>query len=226
MKVTGLAPGIYAINEVEAPRDFIKNTEPISFEIKNEATGKPESLIGKDFINYKGSIKMLKANTDDEGLGEAEFSLFNKDDNPETSAPLGIYISDSFCQVEISDISPGSYKLIETKAPVLGETNYIKNEYPRFFIYQKITEVNLSNTILVSIKISKVKRSIYIFWAQKLLKKIKTEEPIISDNDGKLNLANLGAGYYKLVEVKAPVGYLVNNNPIFITILEENKDNP
>ncbi|MBP1039427.1 hypothetical protein I6N95_00265 [Vagococcus sp. BWB3-3] len=241
VKVDGLAPGKYTLNETKAPTGFIKNTEPLPFEILAESAGKPTVVTPEAFINYKGAIRMIKVNTSGEGLPGAEFALFHKDDDPKTATPINTYESDERGRIEIKDLAPGQYKLVETKAPVLEGSNYVKNDYPRFFEIPEeysgeVKQLNLGEYQNFKGKAVISKKSdegaslggaefeLYILEVDGTEKLLRSD--IVSNPDGSLNIDNLGAGYYKLVETKAPAGHLINTNPIFITVQEGDDENP
>lgn len=237
----GLAPGIYTLNEIQAPTGYIKNTEPMPFEIADSAAGKPSLVKTEPFINYQGSVRMLKVNGSGEGLDGAEFTLYT-----EAGQELDTYTSNPLGRIEINDLAPGKYKLVETKAPKYSNSqDYIMNKYPRFFEIKseqagQVTVQNLGEyqNFLGNISINKssgedteVKLVGAEFDLFKLNKDTGEEEkintaPIISGEDGKLNVPYTGSGDYKLVETKAPAGHLINTNPIFITFNEEEGENP
>lgn len=50
------------------------------------------------------------------------------------------------------------------------------------------------------------------------------KDKITTDSNGKLYIDNLYFGKYKIVETKAPNGYLLNSDPIFVTVNGDNKN--
>lgn len=244
LHVDGLAPGKYTLNETKAPEGFIKNTEPMPFEILNTAADKPAVVPTTDFVNYKGSVVMNKVNSGGERLPNAEFTLYLKSDITNTNS-LGVYKSDGLGQIKINDLAPGEYKLVETKAPERdAHGTYIKNEYPRFFTIDpehagKVEELFLGDyqNFVGRVTINKKSGEGAIlkgaeFDLYKLSVdgstevKINTDYSIVSDENGDLNIHDLTPGFYKFIEIKAPTGHLINTNPIFITVEEESPGNP
>ncbi|MGO2267598.1 MAG: SpaA isopeptide-forming pilin-related protein [Vagococcus salmoninarum] len=254
--VSGLAPGDYTVKETKAPVDkdgkaYILNTEVVEFTIPAEAAGEPDPIVLSDFLNYKGSVNLVKVNTANEGLQGAEFTLYLVSDHWNND-PLGVFESDSEGQLKVTDLSPGEYKLIETKAPILNAdegTSYVKNAYPRFFEIKGEQEgavetidlgdyQNFKGRAVIS-KADGDQEDTFLPGAEfELYQLIEGDEgtntepeekfirDIVSTEAGGLDLDNLGVGSYKLIETKAPDGYIINANPIFITVTQEDIDDP
>lgn len=226
ISVTDLAPGTYKFVEVSAPQGYLVNTTPVEFTIADTSDGKPQE-IQTTFIDYQGSFELLKENSSNEPLQGAVFELRDADDNVMdtiTSTENGI--------VAGSGIAPGKYTLVEVKAPA----GYILNSYP---IELEIPETAEGEPISVDLgvfnnfkgKVALVKQGANekalvgaVFTIYDINGKV-VGEPVAA-SDGRIEYGDLAPGYYKIVETKAPDGYIINTNPTYFTILDKYPGNP
>ncbi len=113
VSVDNLAPGEYSLIEVRAPRGYIKNTTPVTFTIPSEYSGDPGVMQLDALVNYRGSVELLKINDSKDPLSGAIFSLYEEDGTLVKSN----LVTDKNGVIQISNLLPGSYYFIETKAP-------------------------------------------------------------------------------------------------------------
>ena len=69
-----LEPGVYRLVEVSAPTGYVKNTEPVEFEVK-DGVAKDVVQYSKEMTNYQGSVQLIKEDDLGHGLAKAEFTL-------------------------------------------------------------------------------------------------------------------------------------------------------
>lgn len=221
----GLAPGSYELVEVEALEGYILNTEPIAFNIEASAEGRPQVLNLGAFVNYQGSIALIKENEGGRGLDGVQFELRKLDEQNRLIATL---LSDKDGKIIYSGLAPGQYELTEIKA----QDGYILNTEPIAFIIDasaagrpEVLELGQFVNDQGGIELVKQDESGRGLEGAKF-RIIKTDEQnkIIDDitagKDGKVQYEGLAPGHYTLLEVEAPAGYLVNTQGISFEIPE------
>ncbi len=221
----GLAPGSYELVEVEALEGYILNTEPIAFKIEASAEGRPQVLNLGAFVNYQGSIALIKENEGGRGLDGVQFELRKLDEQNRLIATL---LSDKDGKIIYSGLAPGQYELTEIKA----QDGYILNTEPIAFTIDasaagrpEVLELGQFVNDQGGIELVKQDESGRGLEGAKF-RIIKTDEQnkIIDDitagKDGKVQYGGLAPGHYTLLEVEAPVGYLVNTQGISFEIPE------
>ncbi|WP_314208731.1 SpaA isopeptide-forming pilin-related protein [Vagococcus salmoninarum] len=113
--VKGLAPGTYYFEEIKAPTGYILNSEPVEFIIEKSVKGQPKAVLGLELINYQGAVELTKLSADaaQKTLAGAEFKLVD-----ETGKVLKEKLTtDKAGKIKFTDLAPGKYHFIETKAP-------------------------------------------------------------------------------------------------------------
>lgn len=221
----GLAPGSYELVEVESLEGYILNTEPIAFNIEASAEGRPQVLNLGAFVNYQGSIALIKENEGGRGLDGVQFELRKLDEQNRLIATL---LSDKDGKIIYSGLAPGQYELTEIKA----QDGYILNTEPIAFTIDasaagrpEVLELGQFVNDQGGIELVKQDESGRGLEGVKF-RIIKTDEQnkIIDDittgKDGKVQYEGLAPGHYTLLEVEAPTGYLVNTQGISFEIPE------
>lgn len=214
VSVDGLAPGIYQFIETKAPEGYIMNTSAVSFEIAPKAYDKPDTVqLDKPFMNYKGTFEWIKTDEAGMGLKGAEFKLTDKEGKDVTDTT---YISDETGKINVSNLAPGEYKIIETKAPVgyilntdvieftiqdkaQGEPEVVKAETP-FVNYQG--SVHFKKVDSLGVGLSQAEFNILTDKGERV-----NVTPLHSDEHGDVIYDHLAPGTYTIVETKAPTGY-------------------
>ena len=111
-------PGKYTLTEVQAPEGYLRNTESVGFIIPEEQKGIPELIALEDFINYKGSVLLLKTDEEGKALSGAVFELFQILSGENMDRMLvGTYTSDENGEVTVEGLMPGNYAFMEKTAP-------------------------------------------------------------------------------------------------------------
>ncbi|MGO3732711.1 MAG: SpaA isopeptide-forming pilin-related protein, partial [Vagococcus sp.] len=115
INVSNLAPGEYKIIETKAPVGYILNTDVIEFTIQDKAQGEPEVVKAETpFVNYQGSVHFKKVDSLGVGLSQAEFNILTDKGERVNVTPLH---SDEHGDVIYDHLAPGTYTIVETKAP-------------------------------------------------------------------------------------------------------------
>lgn len=234
VRVDHLAPGSYTLKETKAPDGYMINSKEISFTIAPTTDGEVKVLELPDFVNYQGSFKLRKVNTDGEGLKGAEFTLYREDKTTVVKKAT----SNTGGEVLFKDLAPGTYYYQETKAPTTTEgSDYIINpalikieiaksndgapqvvdqgDFQNFRGKAKITKVGDGGSI-------KGAEFDLFYLTDGNEQKIRS---IVVPESGVLDISGLGAGNYKLVETKAAAGYVKNDQPIYFVVQEDDDQN-
>ncbi|WOO34984.1 SpaA isopeptide-forming pilin-related protein [Anaerocolumna sp. AGMB13020] len=243
VSIPGLVNGTYKLVEITAPEGYQlpQNTETAIIINAAEDLSSDDSLdniITKVIKNASlKTIKIIKVDSEepDKTLQGAEFKLYDAD-----NVLIGTYTTDSKGEIIISGLKVGSYRLVETKAP----EGYKLPDNPVTFIeithdtdYDTILP-SIGNEVYRSIKVIKVdaeeegivlKNAEFELWkdGKKVADNIKT------DDNGIAVIPNLLLGDYKLIEIKAPEGYITPTanetdieikvgSPLQITVTVEN----
>lgn len=227
--VTDLAPGTYHFEETKAPEGYLINTETVTFTIKASQFGEPDVIKLADFIDYKGSAVLKKTDSDGNGLSDATFNILDSQNQIVNATPL---TSNDNGEVQITDLSPGDYRFVETKAPA----GYILNNEPVAFTIEN-TAKGEPATVQAGTLIN----------YQGSAELIKTDEAghvlsnavftvfhadgnevttTTSDQNGHVYVSGLAPGDYQLKETKAPDGYVLNDRPVSFTVALEASGKP
>lgn len=212
-----LATGKYWYQEYEAPSGYLINDELYSFEIKEN-----NKIVKATMTNekLKGNFKLTK--TDEKGtkLEGATFEILSEDG----SKVLATKTTDRNGEILITDLSAGTYKYRETKAP----SGYVLDTGLKTFTIAKNNEVVSVNVInsKSSGKLVITKKDVS---SGKLLPNTKfkiyasDKETVvtegITDNKG-IATFTLPLGTYYYQETEAPVGYMINDEKYKFTLTE------
>ncbi|MDB1717929.1 SpaA isopeptide-forming pilin-related protein, partial [Enterococcus casseliflavus] len=231
VSITELAPGDYQFNEIKAPEGYVLNTTPVAFTIEDSAKGQPKVVVASEgFVNYKGSAQLVKTDSEDNALFGAEFKVV---DNKGETIQEGL-VSDEKGIVSITELTPGDYQFIETKAP----EGYIINPTPIDFTIKYSTE-GQPEVVIASEGFVNYQGSAQLVKTDSEgnplsgaeFKVVDTKgeavkEGIISNADGIVSATGLASGDYQFIETKAPEGFILNSTVVNFTIKAEAADEP
>ena len=220
--IQGLNTGKWYVQETKAPEGYIPDNKTLEIYI-NEAN------ITLDIKNSKyGSAEVLKIDENNNPIQGAKFTLYNGNTILDKNIITTDLISDNNGKINISNLLPGNYTLVETEAP---DGYIMNNEFIYFEVkaYEttKITHINetvgygeidiVKKDAVTKQQLNGAKIGIYSDSEFKnLIREVTTSsENIISIND-------LRPGTYYVKELEAPQGYLLDSAPKKV-ILEKNQ---
>lgn len=233
--VDNLAPGNYTFVETKAPDGYLLNEMKLSFTIDASHKGKVSVVKLPDFINYKGAFQIVKRNTDGDGLAGAEFTLYQED---KVTIEQKVK-SDKDGKVTFNNLAPGTYYYQETKAPTVADgTNYVINPalikveiLDRAEGAPELEKLGDFQNFRGKAQITKVGEGDSIAGAEFELYHIVNGEQkyvrtTVAPENGILDISGLGAGEYILKETKPAPGYILNKQPIYFVVQENNDQDP
>lgn len=229
-----LSPGDYTIKETKTPKGYLINDHPVDVTISGSAEGQPQKVIvAEPFKNYKGSVKLIKTDANNQSLENAEFNLISSSDPSDERTAK----SNEAGEVIFDDLAPGDYMFQEVKAPI----GYILNTTA---VSVKVPDNAEGQPEMVAVKDSFIN---YQGTAQ-LTKTDGQNQPLsgatfkvvdangkdvagktaISDENGLVSVEGLAPGNYRFVEIAAPKNgtYIMSNEKLTFKVPTENEGKP
>ncbi|WP_459253447.1 SpaA isopeptide-forming pilin-related protein, partial [Bacillus thuringiensis] len=203
VKVDGLVPGEYTLEETKAPEGYELTKQIIHVTVDGE------KFVGVKVTNSKslGQFEIVKVDAEDKTkvLSDAEFEVYKDGKKVDTLR------TDKTGKVISQKLEPGTYTLKETKAP--QGYKLLKEEIEVVVEADKVVEVQIENAKeLGSLQVIKKDAE-----SGKVLAgaefKLKNEagqvvgEAKTTNKDGVVKFESLVPGKYTLEETKAPEGY-------------------
>lgn len=217
----GIQSGKYKLVETEAPEGYnISDEYKEGKEITVNSSGEELLLTIKNAMKKGKVILTKKDSASDEVLADAEFELQNaagsKLKEKLTTAASG--------NIEITDLAPGDYKLIETKAPAGYQLDATPVHFTIDFNQSEAAKVSKTNTAKTGTVVLTKKDSATNTELADATFELRNEdgalvrENLVTDDNGEISVADLAPGDYKLIETKAPTGYQLDAAPVHFTI--------
>ncbi|OTW93631.1 adhesin [Bacillus thuringiensis serovar cameroun] len=217
--VSDLSVGKYKLVEVESLPGYKKLAKPVSFEIKKGMTEVLSLKVENELVD-KGSVEIIKVDKDSQNaLAGVVFEIQDEAGKVVTKVK-----TDKEGKAKISDLSVGSYKLVEVE----NLPGYKKLTEPVSFEITKGMTAALSLKVeneqldKGSVEITKVDKDSQkalagvVFEVQDEQGKVVTE--ITTDKEGKAKISDLSVGKYKLVEKAGLPGYKQLTEPVSFEI--------
>ncbi|PFW81163.1 adhesin [Bacillus sp. AFS075960] len=217
--VSDLSVGKYKLVEVESLPGYKKLAKPVSFEIKKGMTEILSLKVENELVD-KGSVEIIKVDKESGALLEGvTFEVQDEKGKVVTKVK-----TDKEGKAKISDLSVGSYKLVEVE----NLPGYKKLTEPVSLEIKKgmtkVLSLKVENEQLDkgSVEITKVDKDSQkalagvVFEVQDEQGKVVTE--ITTDKEGKVKVSDLSVGKYKLVEKESLPGYKQLTEPISFEI--------
>ncbi|MBC1725131.1 collagen binding domain-containing protein [Listeria seeligeri] len=228
IEIDGLLPGDYRLTETFAPPGYIVNTKPIPFTVAETAGGQIPDITLGPFINYTGSIEAVKQNESGENLAGAIFEVRDSEQKL-----VKRVISGRNGHIAVNNLAPGTYSLVEIRAP----RGYILNTKPVEFTIPDAQEgnpgtiqldplINYKGSVVLvknsdsGDKLSGVRFDLYNEDGTIVKRDLTTNKA------GEIQVTNLNPGKYYFVETKAKAGYKLNSAKIEFEIAAESAGKP
>lgn len=221
--ITGLEAGAYIIEEVKAPTNYL-----ISENSKQQAWLKADgtSVVEVAFANYPyGSLLITKVDAvTNKPLSNAKFKV-TTGDGTLVGNNNGEYITNSNGEILIPNLKPDSYVITETEAP----EGYVKDTTPQTIqigtdggTYKVQFQNQPIGTLVILKKDADNKNPLSGAEFKVTTSKgtvVGTNNGIFTtDINGSINIPNLEKGSYIVEEIKAPDGYVLEEQSKTIEI--------
>ena len=239
--IDNLELGKYYYQEIKAPFGYICDENKYEFHLEYENDLTPVVEVSKAATNslVKGTFQLTKLN--DDGvmpLKDAEYRIWSADDKSFDKK----FTTDEKGKITVENLSLGKYYYQETKAPL----GYVRDKK----IYEFELKYKDDKTAVVKVqkeatnskakgrfelvkfnedKSKKLKGAMYRIWSQ--ADGINKEgdlydKTVTTDEKGKIVIDNLELGKYYYQEIKAPFGYICDENKYEFQLEYENDLTP
>ncbi|WP_436667313.1 SpaA isopeptide-forming pilin-related protein [Latilactobacillus sakei] len=216
--VKDLEPGDYQFVETKAPAGYQLDKTAVKFTItKNQKTAVKVTKADKAI---PGSVILTKK--DDQTGAALAGAIFKIVDANQKVVKENLK-SDQNGQIIVTNLEPGQYSFIETKAP----TGYVLDATPVQFTVKaqkQAVQVNKENKQKQhEVRLEKRDQATNQLLAGAVFELRDQQGKVLqsgltTDKSGVLLLTDLKVGQYQLVETKAPNGYQLDNSPLHFTI--------
>lgn len=221
--ITGLEAGTYLIEEVQAPTNYL-----ISENSKQQAWLKADgtSVVEVTFANYPyGSLLITKVDAvTNKPLSNAKFKV-TTGDGTAVGTSNGVFTTNSNGEILIPNLKPDSYVVTETEAP----EGYVKDTEPQTIQIGTdggTYKVQFQNQPIGSLVILKKDADNGNPLSGAQFKVTTSKGTVVgtnngiftTDSNGSITIPNLEKGSYIVEEVKAPEGYVLEEQSKTIEI--------
>ncbi|WP_176746456.1 collagen binding domain-containing protein, partial [Listeria monocytogenes] len=219
LEIADLAPGDYQLVETAAPIGYTLSDTPVNFTIDfNQAT---PVTVTKENTAKTGMVVLTKQDSVlKTGLAGAKFEL-QKADGTKLKDAL---ITNASGKLEIADLAPGNYQLVEKEAPIGYQLDATPLAFTIEFNQAEKLNITKENTLKKgSVTLTKRASGTNDLLANATFKLQKADGTILKENlktdtNGQLEIVDLTPGNYQLIETAAPTGYKLDTDPVSFTI--------
>ncbi|WP_270166339.1 SpaA isopeptide-forming pilin-related protein [Paenibacillus sp. SYP-B4298] len=225
--VQGLKPGAYSFIETKSPQHYVMLTTPVAFTIDKGQQTVKQVVAANEIID--GAVELTKVDAQDNTLPleGAEFKLLNAQD-VELASGL---TTNAEGKLVVNHLRPGSYKLVETKAP----EHYKLDETPVTFTISysqtAVVERTVTNELIRgAVELTKQDADVtgmVIAGAVFELRDAQNQmmlSGLTTDASGKITVSDLLPGDYRFVETSAAPGYVLDTTPVAFTIVKNQQE--
>ncbi|PEJ57039.1 SpaA isopeptide-forming pilin-related protein, partial [Bacillus wiedmannii] len=217
--VSDLSIGKYELVEVETPAGYKPLEKPILFEIEKGRVTALQLTVENELVDT-GNVEITKVDKENkDALADAVFDI-----QDEAGQVVAKITTDKKGQAKVTNLSVGTYKLVEVKAP----KGYKQLVDPITFQIEKGMTKSLALTVenemldKGNVEVTKVDKDSQkalegvVFEVQDEQGKVVTK--VTTDKEGKAKVSDLSVGKYKLVETESLPGYKKLTEPVSFEI--------
>ena len=216
--IPNVKPGAYVVTEIQAPANYAINTMPQTIQVGTD--GKTYKVTF-DNLPYGAIIIRKLDSVTHEPLAGAEFRV-TASDGSVVGTGNGVFRTDATGTVKIPNLHKGSYIIEEIKSP---DGYILENQSQTVAVdYGKTYTIDVYNKKMSGLQIVKIDAD-----SKQPLKGAKftvyeMNGEIVgtyeTNSEGIIILDRLEPGWYKVVETKAPDGWLLDDTPKDVQITD------
>lgn len=204
IEIQHLKPAFYEIKEILAPRGYLIDTETKIVEVTSK-----DSVVVDFFNTAKGGLQIKKVDEKTgEPLANAKFRVTTI-----TGQTLGEYSTSRTGFINLPELEDGWYVIEETQAP----DGYILDNTPKTVEVRgdKPTIVEFDNRQKGGLQILKIDAATGVPLEGAKFR-VTTKNGLLigeytTDKQGHINLSGLDNGWYTILEIEAPKGYILDD---------------
>ncbi|OCS85485.1 SpaA isopeptide-forming pilin-related protein [Caryophanon latum] len=214
--LNNLPPGEYTLTETKAPNGYVLDQQPVKFTIESDKT----TRVTMYNVKQAGNFKLTKVDAATNArLAGAVFQI----SNGTTTIPFETNASG---EAVVTNLAAGSYIVTEISPP----SGYVLNSVPKVVTIEagKTTELTFTNIAVVvppppvgTVEVTKIDATTKgaLAGAEFTLYNDQQSYKVGPTNgSGIATVQNVQPGVYRLVEDKAPTGYVATNRETIVTV--------
>ncbi|MHC8517799.1 SpaA isopeptide-forming pilin-related protein [Sporosarcina sp. ITBMC105] len=214
--------GDYLLKEIQAPVGYLAaedQTITIDTPFEKDNADKPGNKVTVNNTKLVYEVQLKKIGEDGNVLADAEFQLQKQDENGFIIVRDRL-VSDDNGLITVTGLDPGSYRFVETKAPLgyqlLTDSKGFTIEEDAT-VRKEVTAMNIKKGSALLKKVDSVDDTIVLSGAE--FKVVDENGNIVRElvrtmEQGEAVVQNLDPGTYYFIETKAPEFYQLDNTPM------------
>ena len=206
-----LAVGEYTVTETKAPAGYELVATPFKLNVTVQGTT-TQTVVNKKEQPKVGQLIIEK--TDEQTgtrLKGATFEIIGDDYNES-------FTTNASGQIIVKNLVPGTYTVKETAAPA-GYTLSTDTYDVEVKANETVKQVITNKKETASVTLTKFDAKTYKVLSGAVFNLVDEDGTLVKqaltmNQNGQITVRNLPTGHYQFIEVKAPVGYTLDNSPI------------
>lgn len=211
--ISGLEPGTYFVKEIKAPDGYILNDEMIKVTVRDfemttvRVENSSESLLTISKVDAQTGLP----------LADAKFEIQNLN-----GLVVKTGTTDSNGKLAITGLEPGWYNVVEIEAP--NGYNLVERPTMVEIVEGKDATVTIKNVPKIGLWLKKADAETNAPLQGAVFEIYSVDGEFIgeytTDASGTINTTELAPGHYKIREIKAPEGYLLDEEWYYFEMVE------
>lgn len=224
--------GNYQLKETKVPEGYVTPNEEQTITIdKAYEPGDDKEAFEYTVENYEPvfAIELSKTDDEDNALKDAEFTLFDSNDNEVAKT-----VTNKDGKILFEDLEgAGTYYVQETKAPTGYVLDNKKHEVKVGEKEKEPVKLKVENASRGAVQLTKIDKDTretlenveFVLQQKNESGEYKTIKTYVTDENGQIRTSNkLEAGEYQFVETKALDGYRTNGKPVRFKVKVNSKE--